>query len=41
MVLVLPGTTNSPQVTFWLEADDEKTKEEAQIIVQSFEFLNK
>ena len=41
MVLVLPGTTNSPQVTFWLEADDEKTKEESLSIVQSFEFLNK
>ena len=41
MVLVLPGTTSSPQVTFWLEADDEKTKEETLNIVRSFEFLNK
>ena len=40
IVLVLPGTANSPQVTFWLEADDEKTKEETLSITQSFEFLN-
>lgn len=41
IVLVLPGTANSPQVTFWLEADDEKTREETLSITQSFEFLNK
>lgn len=41
IVLVLPGTANSPQVTFWLEADDEKTKEETLSIAESFEFLNR
>jgi hypothetical protein len=41
VVSVLPDSTNSPQVTFWLEADDEKTKEEVISITQSFEFLNK
>src|SRR3989344_5803281 len=41
IILVLPDTANSPQVTFWLEADDEETNEEVIKTVQSFEFLNK
>ena len=41
IILVLGDTANTPQVTFWVEADDEKTKEEALAIVQSFEYLNK
>jgi len=40
IVVVLPNTENTPQVTFWLEADDSKTREEAEKIVESFEFLN-
>lgn len=40
IVLVLPSTENTPQVTFWLEADDDKTREEVTKIVESFQFLN-
>ena len=41
IVLILADTANSPQVTIWIEADDEEIREEALSIVQSFEFLNK
>lgn len=40
IVLVLPNSQTSPQVTFWVEADDDKTREEALKIVESFQFLN-
>lgn len=38
IVLVLKGAENTPQVTFWIEADDEKTRDEALKIVESFDF---
>lgn len=40
IVLILTDTQTSPQVTFWVEADDEKTREETLKIVKSFEFQN-
>ncbi len=40
IVLILPDSQTSPQVTFWLEADDEKTREETLKIVESFQFQN-
>ena len=40
IVLVLPSSENTPQVTFWLEADDDKIKEEVTKIVESFQFSN-
>ncbi|MEX0616815.1 MAG: hypothetical protein WD231_03340 [Candidatus Woykebacteria bacterium] len=40
MVLVLPDTETTPQVTFWLEADEDQTKDEALKIVESFKFFS-
>ncbi len=40
IVLVLPDTETSPQITFWVEVDDDKTRQEALKIVESFKFLN-
>lgn len=40
MVLILPATETEPQVTFWVEADDAKTREETLKIVESFTFMN-
>ena len=40
VVLVAPDGPTTPQVTFWVEADDEKVKDEALKIVESFRFTD-
>ena len=40
IVLILPDSQTSHQVTFWVEADDEKTREETLKIIESFQFQN-
>jgi hypothetical protein len=40
IMIILPDSQTSPQVTFWVEADDEKTRDETLKIVESFQFQN-
>ena len=40
IVLVLPNSPTTPQVTFWAEADETKVKDEALKIIETFRFTN-